>query len=124
MTQRGVNRGLIAIDDADLKALQELVLAAAARFGWECDVYTLMSNHFHLVVPGGLTRLSGGLHWICGLYAQRINRRHNTSSTVLANSRRTECTTSAARAGEPSERQRAKRGSRAASSITSPQRRP
>ena len=51
MTQRGVNRGLIAFDEVDFKSLNELVLATAARFGSEYDAYTLMSNHFHLVVP-------------------------------------------------------------------------
>jgi putative transposase len=84
-TQRGVNRGLIAFDDVDFKVLQGLVLATAARCGWEYDVYTLMSNHFHLVVPTELAKLSAGMHWLCGLYAQRINRRHNRTGHLFEN---------------------------------------
>jgi REP element-mobilizing transposase RayT len=51
VTARGVNRSLIALDELDFSALQQLVRASAGRFGWEYDVYCLMSSHFHLVIP-------------------------------------------------------------------------
>jgi putative transposase len=85
ITARGVNRSLIAFDETDFKALQELVLATAARFGWEYDVYCLMPNHFHLVMPTELRSLSKGMHWLMGLYAQRINRRHNRTGHLFEN---------------------------------------
>jgi REP element-mobilizing transposase RayT len=77
VTARGVNRSLIAFDEVDFKALRELVLPTAARFGWEYDVYCLMPNHFHLVMPTERASLSKGMHRLMGVYAQRINRRHN-----------------------------------------------
>jgi REP element-mobilizing transposase RayT len=85
VTARGVNRSLIAFDEVDFKALQELVLATAARHGWEYDVYCLMGTHFHLVMPTELPSLSKGMHWLMGTYAQRINRRHNRTGHLFEN---------------------------------------
>ena len=36
-----------------------------------------MSTHFHLVVRAPLPRVSRGMHWLNGVYAQRFNRRHD-----------------------------------------------
>jgi putative transposase len=83
VTARGVNRGLIAFDEVDFNSLQQLVIATADRVGWTYDVYTLMSNHFHLVMPSSLAALSRGMHWLMGTYAQRINRRHNRTGHLF-----------------------------------------
>ena len=85
ITARGVNRQLIAFDDVDFAALHRLVLQAAERFGWTYDAFTLMSNHFHLVMPTSLKSLSVGMHWLMGTYAQRINRRHNRTGHLFEN---------------------------------------
>jgi REP element-mobilizing transposase RayT len=85
ITARGVNRSLIAFDDVDFKALQELVLKAAERWGWEYDVYCLMSTHFHLVIPAPVPAISAAMHWLMGIYAQRINRRHNRTGHLFEN---------------------------------------
>jgi REP element-mobilizing transposase RayT len=34
-----------------------------------------MSSHFHLLVWAPLERISDGMHWLNGAYAQRFNRR-------------------------------------------------
>jgi putative transposase len=76
VTVRGVDRGLIVRDDLDWRALHELVLAAQGKkFGSAYDAYCLMSSHFHLLVRAPLERLSAGMHWLNGTYAQRFNRR-------------------------------------------------
>ncbi|HSC50421.1 MAG TPA: transposase [Gaiellaceae bacterium] len=75
VTSRGVDRDLIVRDLHDWVALQHLVLAAERRFDWKYDAYCLMSSHFHLLVRTPLARLSEGMHWLNGLYAQRFNRR-------------------------------------------------
>jgi putative transposase len=85
VTARGVNRSLIAFDEVDFAALQRLVLETAERFGWAYDVYILMSNHFHLVMPTSLNSLSAGMHWLMGTYAQRINRRHSRTGHLFEN---------------------------------------
>ena len=85
VTARGVNRSLIAFDDVDFKALQELVLKAAERWGWEYDVYCLMSTHFHLVIPAPVPAISTAMHWLMGIDAQRINRRYNRTGHLFEN---------------------------------------
>ena len=85
VTARGVNRSVIAFDDSDFRALRGLVLETAARFGRTYDVYTLMSSHFHLVMPTTLSSLSAGMHRLMGSYAQRINRRHNRTGHLFEN---------------------------------------
>ena len=84
VTARGVNRGFIAFDDVDFRALHELVLRAAERWGLEYDVYCLMGTHFHLVMPTSVASLSPGMHWLMGTYAQRINRRHKRAGHLFA----------------------------------------
>jgi REP element-mobilizing transposase RayT len=66
---------LIVRDEQDWRALQELVLTAQRRYGWIYDAYCLMSSHFHLLARTPLPRLSEGMHWLNGTYAQRFNRR-------------------------------------------------
>jgi putative transposase len=85
VTARGVNRSFIAYDDVDLRALQELVLAAAKRVGWNYDAYCLLNGHFHLVMPSSVASLSRGMHWLMGTYAQRINRRHERRGHLFEN---------------------------------------
>jgi putative transposase len=85
VTARGVNRSVFAFDDIDHNALQQLVRKTADRFGWTYDVFCLMSSHYHLVIPTTLTSLSAGMHWLNGIYAQRINRRHNRTGHLFAN---------------------------------------
>ena len=85
ITTRGVNRSLIAYDEVDLNALQELVVATAKRVGWEYDVYCLLNGHFHLLMPSGVATLSAGMHWLMGTYAQRINRRYERRGHLFEN---------------------------------------
>jgi putative transposase len=76
VTVRGVDRCLIVRDEHDWRALHELVLAAQqTKFGSTYDAYCLMSSHFHLLVRAPVARLSDGMHWLNGVYAQRFNRR-------------------------------------------------
>jgi REP-associated tyrosine transposase len=75
VTVRGVDRCLIVRDEHDWRALHELVLGSQQRFGSVHDAYCLMSSHFHLMVRAPLPRLSKGMHWLNGAYAQRFNRR-------------------------------------------------
>ena len=85
VTVRGVNKGAIVFDDADRNALHELVLRTEKRFGWRYDVYCLMTTHFHLVLPVKLASLSAGMHWLNGIWAQRMNRRWGRTGHLFEN---------------------------------------
>jgi putative transposase len=85
VTVRGVNRSNIVFDEVDRNALQELVVRTEQRFGWCYDVYCLMTTHLHLVLPAKLASLSAGMHWLNGIWAQRMNRRHNRTGHLFEN---------------------------------------
>ena len=44
-----------------------------------------MPNHYHLIVEIDREQLSGGMHRLNGLYAQRFNRRHDRVGHVFQN---------------------------------------
>jgi REP element-mobilizing transposase RayT len=69
---RGVEQRSIYLDDTD----RRLFLSLLRRVGWIVDAYTLMENHFHLVVTTQLERLSKGMHTLGFRYAQAFNDRH------------------------------------------------
>jgi REP element-mobilizing transposase RayT len=47
---------------------------AVALYGWRLQAYTLMSNHFHLVVETPKPNLTEGMHWLMSTTATRFNR--------------------------------------------------
>ena len=76
LTQRGVRREAIFLDDLDRRDLLLLLGAVALRHRWQCLAWCLMENHFHLCVRTPEPNLARGMQFLCGLYAQRFNRRH------------------------------------------------
>jgi putative transposase len=78
ITARGNRRARIFDDEADRERFLAFLGAACARFGWILTVYTLLSNHFHLVVSTPRANLGRGMQWLSGSYASWFNRRHGT----------------------------------------------
>ena len=76
VTTRGVAKMRIVADDADRVRWSHLFRSCAVRFRWTVFVYCLLDNHFHLVVGALLEDISGGMHRLNGIYAQRFNERH------------------------------------------------
>lgn len=76
VTSRGNERKNIFRSDADRLLFLALLAAAVKRFNWIVHVYTLMSNHFHLVIETPEKTLSRGMQWLNGQYALRFNKRH------------------------------------------------
>ena len=76
VTSRGNERKNIFRSDADRLLFLALLAEAVKRFRWVVHVYTLMSNHFHLVIETPERTLSRGMQWLNGRYAQKFNKRH------------------------------------------------
>jgi len=76
VTNRGVEQRDIYLDDIDRRSFLSLLRLSTRRFRWSVDAYTLMTNHFHLVVTTNLDRLSDGMHLLGFRYAQGFNERH------------------------------------------------
>ena len=74
---RGVEQREIFLDDADRRSFVSLLGLSARRFRWALDAYTLMGNHFHLIITAELDRLSRGMHGVSFRYAQAFNERHS-----------------------------------------------
>jgi len=77
ITSRGNERKDIFRDDIDRERFLTMLGETVVRFGWRLLVFTLMSNHYHLVVQTPEANLSRGMHWLNGRYAQFFNRRHD-----------------------------------------------
>jgi REP element-mobilizing transposase RayT len=76
VTSRGVARCAIFGDDEDRRELLRLLWRVARRWAWRCPAFTLMTNHFHLLVDTELEALSAGMSALNGLYAQEFNEKY------------------------------------------------
>lgn len=77
VTQRGVNRGAVFVDDSDRRHYLHL-LADALRAGpVALHAYALMGNHVHLLMtPGAAGAASALMHRLGQSYVAGFNRRH------------------------------------------------
>ncbi len=75
MICRGVEQRTIVLDDRDREAWFRLLQEVEARFGWKLHAWTLLDNHFHLLIETTQPQLSRGMQRLNGLHAVRFNRR-------------------------------------------------
>jgi putative transposase len=76
LTCRGVRKLPIFHTDRDRALFLALLRRALAKYGWLCQAYCLMDNHWHVVVQTEQPTLSVGMHWLNTAYARTFNRRH------------------------------------------------
>jgi putative transposase len=83
VTQRGVNRGAIFLDDDDRRHFLHLLRLASRENALAIHAYVLMGNHFHLLLssarPGALSRAMRNLG-LC--YVQAFNHKYRRSGTL------------------------------------------
>jgi len=83
VTQWGVNRGAVFVDDEDRTHSMSLLAETAATGALVIHAYVLMSNHVHLLVSSGeLGSISSGLRWLGQCCVQAFNRRHRRSGPL------------------------------------------
>src|SRR4051794_39802994 len=76
VTSRGVARCEIFGDDDDRHQLIRLLWRVAKRWNWRCPAYTLMTNHYHVIVDCEIKNLSSGMARLNGTYAQQFNEKY------------------------------------------------
>ena len=76
VTSRGVARGDIYLDDEDRTQFVLLLRRVARESNWRCPAYTLMTNHYHLLVDAKIEDVSRGMRTLNGVYARGFNERH------------------------------------------------
>ena len=83
VTQRGVNRCAIFVDDEDRRTFLRLLRRRAAEQQLAVHAYVLMDNHVHLLAtPGHAGSLSGALRRCGQVYVQYFNSRWNRSGAL------------------------------------------
>jgi REP element-mobilizing transposase RayT len=83
VTTRGVFRRLVFVDDHDRLLFLRLLGLVVWRYRWDCHAFCLMGTHYHLVLETTTERLSAGMQYLNGVYAQRFNRRHDRDGHVF-----------------------------------------
>ena len=73
---RGDHRENIVRGNYDRRMWVTTLGEACRKCDWEVHAYSLMSNHFHLVIETPQPNLAAGMKWLLGTYTQRFNRRH------------------------------------------------
>jgi len=74
---RGVNRADIVFDDRDRQFFVALLPEVIRRFGWILHQFTVMTNHFHIVLTTPDPTPSRGMKWLEQKFAEHINRRYD-----------------------------------------------
>lgn len=78
------NRKELLFDSPCAKALfLDIVAKAKKRYTFRIDNFTIMGNHFHLIIqPGDGASLSRIMQWILSVFAQAYNRKQNLTGHV------------------------------------------
>jgi putative transposase len=80
---RGARRAPIFKLQDDCVGFLELVGEMVDRFGLEVHAYSLMPNHFHLLIRSVGGNLSPGMQYLVGAYTLWLNRRYQWDGPVF-----------------------------------------
>ena len=80
---RGRNREIIFRNDDDLLAFLDELQRVVGRFGVEVHAYSLMPNHYHLLVRSVHGNLSDAMQRLGSDYSRRFNLRHGGDGSVF-----------------------------------------
>ncbi|MCP4197375.1 MAG: hypothetical protein GY762_09505 [Proteobacteria bacterium] len=80
---RGRNRELIFLDDEDAVSFLDAIGETVVRFGVEVHGYSLMPNHYHLLMHTPLGNLSHAMKHLGAMYTQSFNRRHGRDGSLF-----------------------------------------
>ena len=83
VTQRGVNRGAVFVDDDDRGHYLQLLAEVAEAGSVAIHAYVLMGNHVHLLVSAAEAgAVSAALRRLGQCYVQGFNRRHRRTGPL------------------------------------------
>jgi REP element-mobilizing transposase RayT len=80
---RGNNKQQIFLRDVDCLRFLELLSAATDRYGVSCLFYSLMGNHYHLLLTPGECPLSRMMQQLNSVYCRWFNKQHGRTGHVL-----------------------------------------
>jgi len=80
---RGNYRQPVFSDPGSAEAFEAALFEALEFSNWLLHAYTIMSNHYHLLLETPDGNLSAGMRWLQGTFANRFNRFHNEKGHVF-----------------------------------------
>ena len=80
---QGQNRKLIFRDDDDAANFLDSVGDTVNHFGVEVHAYSLMPNHYHLLICTPLGNISNALKHLGSIYTQGFNARHQRDGSLF-----------------------------------------
>jgi REP element-mobilizing transposase RayT len=80
---RGGNRRVIFRDAVDRLVFLTALAYVVRRHGWQVLAFSILGNHFHLLVRTPEANLSSGMELLLSLYARRFNARYGRSNQVF-----------------------------------------
>ncbi len=80
---RGLNKCPIFIDEYDRRLLQRTIGEAVSQWNIKIHAFSLMANHYHLLVETPLANISRAMRHIDGIYTQRFNRVHRRDGPLF-----------------------------------------
>ncbi|MDP8911427.1 MAG: transposase [Actinomycetota bacterium] len=70
-------------DPLDFDAFLHILERTFRQFGWRCYAFSLMPNHYHLLIETPEPNRGKGMRHLNGSYAQRFNTRYDGSGHVF-----------------------------------------
>jgi REP-associated tyrosine transposase len=80
---RGNRKGQIFQDDIDRRLFLEVLTKTAERYDVRCYEYSLMGNHYHLVLDTPRGNLADAMRQLNGVFTQATNRRHKLTGHLF-----------------------------------------
>ena len=80
---RGRARHRIYLNQADYQRFIHLLSETCAMWGIRVHAYSLMPNHYHLVLETPRGNVSRAMRHLDGVYTQRYNRAHGSDGTLF-----------------------------------------
>ena len=80
---RGRRREKIFFSDNDYELFFKILGECTKLFNIEIHAYSLIPNHYHLLMHTPLGNLSRSMRHLNGVYTQKINRKYNTEGSLF-----------------------------------------
>jgi len=80
---RGNERKDIFYDDRDRLTFLDVIGEMSDQYHVDIFAYTLMNNHYHIVLRTNYANLSKSMQWLAVTYARRFNNRHFRSGHLF-----------------------------------------
>jgi REP element-mobilizing transposase RayT len=82
---RGIEKRPIYIDDVDRRSFLDRIGKNLPKWGVRCLAWSLMPNHFHLLLQSDMGYLPSFMHCLLTGYSMRFNERHHRVGHLFQN---------------------------------------